>query len=504
MLVRGAFVITDPTQGNNGICRDSAVAVADNGRVAEIDNFDTLKRRYPDAAVEGDATYLVMPGLIDAHCHGNGISHFELGLGYNHLEYWNMSLPSLPKADPYLNNLWCGIKHIRSGCTTIHHMNLMGTWEAVQIPIRAYQDLGIRWAYSLTVKNRNLVTYDDDAFFETLPAGLKESVKDYFSVDEAAVQDRFFDLLERLRSEYHTPEHPLMLGPMGPQWCSAELLTEMKRYADRLGLRIHMHGIQTPYQKESIYRKHGISGVEYLKTFGLLDTNLTLGHGVWVSASDMDLLAAAGCTLTHHASCNLNMRNGLLPVAELLSRGIVVSISIDGKGINDDEDMIQEMRLVEKLHRIAALTPGDPPTVTPAQIIAMGTVNGANVLGLDRICGTLEPGKAADIILVDFTPRPWVHPDLTAYDRFVMQSKAADVKTVIVDGRVVMREGRLLTVDEADVARRLAESMHEIQDPDEKAKAELLLSLRPHVRKFYQGWKGSEDAQPFYRINSRI
>jgi 5-methylthioadenosine/S-adenosylhomocysteine deaminase len=503
MLVHGGFVITDPSLGQSGFQKNAVVAVTEDGKVAQIGSYESLIQQYPDVPVEGGDGSLVMPGLIDAHSHGNGITYFELGLGYNHLESWTLFRPSFPHPDPYLNSIWCGIKHLRSGCTTIHHINEMGTWEEVASPILAYRDLGIRSVFSLSVRDQNLVTYDDDAFMAKLPDHLKRRAKALFMKDPSTIRRQYFDLFRRIRSEFASPGNPIHLGPFGPQWCSAKLLSDMKEEADRQGLRMHMHALQTPYQKLAALRQLGCTAIEFLRKLGVLGPHLTLGHAVWLTESDLDQLQETGCSVTHHASCNLNMRNGIMPLPWFLSKGITVAIGIDDKGINDDDDMLQELRVVEKLHRIADLSFGAPLPVTSDQILAMATINGAKVLGLDTVCGTLEIGKSADITVMNIKPRPWVYPEASPYDRLVMQTKATDVRTVIVEGKVILRDGKILTINEEDMLTALTKSI--VPHKSAEARSDFLRELYPHIADFYKEWKGIPNVfKPYYVVNNRV
>lgn len=492
--------MTDPRRGEDGVLRDAAVSVTEDGTVAEVADYRQLRKRYPEVEVEGGAGFAVVPGMIDAHSHGMGISYFELGAGYDHIESWNMRLPGLRRPDPHLDSTWCGIKHLRSGCTTIHHMG-----GAPGAPIRAYRQLGMRWAFSLTVKDRNLVTYDDDAFSEGLPRELRLRMQSMLMPDSSEVRRAYIEEFRRIRSEYGTEDHPVMLGPMGPQWCSEALLGAVVLEAHDLGARIHMHAIQTPYQREAVRRERGCSPAEYLSDIGFLGPHLTLGHAVWFDEGDLDLLAESGCSVTHHASCNLNMRNGILPLPHLLARGITVAIGVDGKGLNDDEDILQEMTVVEKMHRISDLSFGAPLSVTSEEIVAMATTSGAEVLGLEGIRGTLEPGRAADAAVIDVRPRPWINPDASIADRLVMHARGGDVHTVVVGGQVVMRDREILTLDEEALLEELVESIASEPSQEARVRADLFRDLYPYAAEFYRDWEipPGVPVEPFYPVNRR-
>ncbi len=498
-IVRGRWIVADPSLGEDGIIENGAVAVDDGGSIVEVADATVLRDRYPYADVEGGDGLAVVPGFIDAHSHGMGLSYFDLGLGYDHLESWNLDIPGVHRPDAYLDAIWCGIKHLLSGCTTIHHMG-----DSPDEQVRGYRRLGIRWALSVTVKNLNLLTLDDAAFARTLPGDLRRRMKTQLVPDARALEADYFTRFRAVFEKYHAEHHPVMFGPMGPQWCTRDLLEGIAREAETLGTRIHMHAIQTPYQRESVRRARGTSPARYLEETGVLGPNLTLGHGVWFDEEDWDILAGAGVSVTHHASCNLQMRNGILPLPVLMSRGMTVAIGIDGKGINDDEDMMQEMRMVEKLHRPADFTFDAPPVVSPERILEMATIGGARTLGIDHLVGTLEPGKRADLCTIDMDRGPWVHPGMPVIDRIVMQGKSMDVDAVMVDGRVLVRGGCVVGLDEAALLKELVASIGDRGGSDPEYLA-LLRELRPHVGRFYENWPlpGDGGVRPYYYMNRR-
>ena len=500
-LVRGGYVLVDPSAGRDGVIPGGAVAIHSDGTVASVGTYDALARRFPDAPVEGSSECLVMPGMIDSHSHGSGLSYFELGPGYDHLERWNTIIPTIARPDPYLDTLWCAVKHIRSGCTTIHHMSGRA---GIRKALNAYDQVGIRWACSVTAKDQNLLTYSDETFFTELPPELRQAAEELYCPDRRELHQHYYEDFLSLWDDRHTSVSPIMLGPMGPQWCSTEFLLKMRELADKCGARTHMHAVQTPYQNDSVVRAHGRTSVGYLADLGLLGPDLTIGHGVWMSEKDIELLADANVSITHHPGCNLNMRNGILPLKAILEAGITTAIAIDGKGINDDEDIIAEMRLAEKLHRVADLDPGRPPALTPEMLVEMTTTAPAEILGLRNVCGRLTEGMAADIAVVDLAPDPYMHSGATPQQRLVMQKSRHDVRTVIVNGEVLMRDGVILCIDEEALKKDLVNSLSAPEGPRARDRADLLEALRPHILKHYQGIEPiPESIRPFYPVNRR-
>ncbi|NLY71031.1 MAG: amidohydrolase family protein, partial [Clostridiales bacterium] len=173
-----------------------------------------------------------------------------------------------------------------------------------------------------------------------------------------------------------------------------------------------MHVLQTILQKVYSQKKYGKSLIKHLNEIGLTANNVTYGHAVWLTEEDIEIMAATGTSVTHHASCNLNMRNGISPVIPLINAGVLVAIGLDDKGINDDEDLIQEMRLIHKPHRLSGFH-FTSASLNAVHILKMATVNAAHVIGFSNI-GKLKEVNKADVILVnlDNVLEPWISPDV--------------------------------------------------------------------------------------------
>ena len=187
----------------------------------------------------------------------------------------------------------------------------------------------------------------------------------------------------------------------------------------------------------------------WLDERGLIDEQVALGHAIWVTDRDIDILAARRASITSHPSCNLGMCNGLAPVYEMARRGVNVAMGLDDKTINDDEDAVMELRMLHKLHRVPSYDLTTPP-LSAREVLAMGTLNGARALGFDGYLGALTPGMKADAILVDLDrvlDDPWLTDELDIVEAFLHRAMGSDVATAVIGGRVVMEDRAFLTVD---------------------------------------------------------
>jgi len=264
---------------------------------------------------------------------------------------------------------------------------------------------------------------------------------------------------------------------------------------------VHIHLLETVYQKLFGLRAYGKSALQHLHEIGFLGPDVVCGHSVWVTEEDIEVMRDTGTYVCHNASSNLRLQSGIAPLLRFLAEGIPVAIGTDDTGINDDKDMFQEMRLVLKLHRVPGVD-FTPPT--SQQVLQMATVNGARASGFGDSIGTLEPDKRADLILLDLkhVQEPYLDPELSIVDALIHRARGTDVDTVLVDGEVVMKDRRLTRVDREQFVKELRRSLDRPLTPQEVERKKLGLDLEPHLRRFYSGALGELPA-PHHGYNAR-
>jgi cytosine/adenosine deaminase-related metal-dependent hydrolase len=265
---------------------------------------------------------------------------------------------------------------------------------------------------------------------------------------------------------------------------------------------MHMHLVETAYQKEYAQRRTGMTAVRYLDEMGLLGSNMTLGHGVWVTEADIDRLAETGTMVCHNASSNLRLRSGVAPLNRWTARGVRVALGLDEAGINDDRDMLQEMRLVLRLHRVPGMEDVVP---TCAQVLQMATEHGAMTTGFADTIGTLEVGKAADLVLLNWNriAAPYLDLQTSVVDAVVQRAKTAGVETVLVAGEPILRDGKFTRVNKSQILEELATALRAPRQPAEEQRRALSAAVFPYVKRFYDGWLDEGTRDPFYRPSSR-
>ena len=279
-----------------------------------------------------------------------------------------------------------------------------------------------------------------------------------------------------------------------------------KEYAEKYRTGIHIHLVESFYQKEYGMRRWSKTPVAHLNDLSFLGPEVSCAHSVWLTEGDIELLAGNNTTVCHNASSNLRLKNGIAPVNAMLAKGVNVSVGTDSTAINDDDDMLQEIRLVSKLHREPSIS---APAINSHQALKMATVNAAQPTffkdsdGRGGI-GALEIGKKADMVLLELSSieEPYLDPDINMVDALLYRGKARQVDTVVIDGQVVLKGGRSTKVDKDELLRELKDRFSRPQEPAVLENRAMVQRLQPYVERFYEGWSAG-DGPPYYTYNSR-
>ena len=277
------------------------------------------------------------------------------------------------------------------------------------------------------------------------------------------------------------------------------MLDEIKRLGDALDIPIHSHTLETKLQAVHARQQWGKSVVEYLDGFGLLSPRLAIVHGIWLTDRDIALLAEHGCTVVHNPLSNLKLGSGLCPVRKLLDAGVNVALGTDGLATSDTADLIEAIRAASLIHKPG--THDYAQWVSAGDVFRMATMGGARSSLMEREVGSLEAGKKADIILLDrdawgFIP---VH-DPVRNLAFSVTSEA--VKTVIVDGRVVMRDRVITVFDEGAMRARVREAAERFRRERVPLMREGAQRLEPYIREMY--YRAHGEALPVGETPRRI
>jgi cytosine/adenosine deaminase-related metal-dependent hydrolase len=507
-LIRGKYVISKAVSRTEvELIADGAVFQRD-GKIVEVGPYDDLSSRHQPDEIIGSPDKVVIPGFTNSH-HHVGLTPVQLGSPDLPLELWFVTLAQARSVDVYLDTLYSAFEMIESGITTVQHLHgwragsLGRLVEAADNVIRAYQDVGMRVSYSYLVRDQNRLVYEpDEKFVRRLPAHLQPGLSEWFQQTSLSFEDQitlFEDLYRRYQGAARTK---IQLAPANLHWCSDRALSLLGEYSSKYNVPMHMHVLETAYQKEYARRRTGSTAVRHLGSLGLLSSAMTFGHGVWMNEADLDLAAERGVRVCHNASSNLRLRSGVLPLNPLIARGVRVGLGLDEAGINDDRDMLQELKLVLRLHR----TPGmDEAVPTCAQVFQMATEYGAETTPYRGEIGTLEVGKAADLVLLNWkhVAYPYLDEDTSVVDAIVQRARAAGVETVIVAGEPIYRDRRFTRVNKEEALEELSASLRGPKTAQELQRRQLMREVYPHVKAFYDGYLADQVRDPFYEVSAR-
>lgn len=426
-MSNGTVVTFDAT---SSIIPNGAVAVID-GRIAAVGPAAKLEQAYPAAERIDAEGGLILPGLINAHTHVpmslfRGLAD-DLEL-MEWLEGYIFPAEATHVDEEFVRwgtRLAC-LEMLRGGVTTFVDM-----YYFEQVIAEEADLCGIR-----AVVGETLIDF---------PA------PDNATWDEAVAYTRSF--VETWRDhERITPA----VAPHSAYTVSGEHLVEAQRLAEELDTPLLIHLAEDRAEIERVREATGLSSISYLEELGILSERMLAAHVVWPTPEEIELLAERGVGVAHCPESNMKVAAGVAPVPAMLEAGVAVGIGTDGAGSNNNLDLLDEIDTAAKLHKV---TSGDPTTMSAAEALGLATRGGARAIGLEDEIGSIEAGKRADLIVLSADgphqrPQP---PDENPYSLVVYSSRASDVRTVLVEGRVVVREGRVLTLDEPAIFAKAAE-----------------------------------------------
>jgi 5-methylthioadenosine/S-adenosylhomocysteine deaminase len=377
---------------------------------------------------------LILPGLINGHTHAAMTLFRGLADDLPLMDWLNNYIfPVEGKMDDdfvRVGSLLACAEMIMSGTTTFCDMYLFEEEVA-----RAAKEAGMRCLIGE-------VLYD-------FPSPNYGTVEKGFIYTEA--------LIERWKGD---PLINIAVEPHSLFTCGAELLLKANDLALRKGVPLILHMAETKEEMEETEKRFGKRPAQHLKDLGLLGPHLILDHCVHVSKSEIDLLARHKVSVVHNPESNMKLASGIAPVPEMIARGIKVGLGTDGCASNNNLDLFGEMDMAAKLHKAQRL---DPTVMDAPTLIRMATIDGARALGLGEITGSLEVGKRADLIVIDIN-KPHLTPMYNPYSHLVYAASGHDVRHSIIDGRIVMEDRRLRTLDLEDIIERSKQKSKKVRE----------------------------------------
>jgi 5-methylthioadenosine/S-adenosylhomocysteine deaminase len=406
------------------VIEDGAIAIQ-SGRIVAIGSRADVDAKY-SAADTIDATgKVIVPGLINTHTHVP-MTLFRGLADDMDLQEWLTKYIFPAEAKNVTEDF------VRTGTQ-------LGLAEMIRGGTTTYCDM---------------YYFEDAIADETAKAGVRgvlgETVID-FPVADNKTNAEAMAYVERFVKKWQG--HSLITPAVAPHAAytvSTENLKAVRAFSDRTGAPIVIHVSETRKEVEDIEKKYGARPVSYLNSIGFLSNRVIAAHAVWVNAEEIAVLKRMGVGVAHNPQSNMKLASGVAPVPQMLSEDVAIGLGTDGAASNNDLNMWEEMDTAAKLHKV---TTGDPKVVSALQAFEMATIRGARALHLDSQIGSLETGKRADLCIVDLDDLSQT-PLYNIYSHLVYATKADDVRTVIIEGRVVMRDRRLLTLDENGIKMR--------------------------------------------------
>lgn len=491
--MRGGYVVVSADEAP---IKNGAVLV-ENGKVAAVGPSDDFIGRYPEAAVIGSASDVVIPGLIDAHQHGRGISNIQRGISDCFLEQWLTRLRGLWPVDPYLATSMAAIRLLRTGVTTAMHHFVSGgvipLREEMTACLRAYRDVGLRVTFTFDFRDRHSFVYDDDdAFVRSLPLSLSSAVKMQLPSRVIPLPAQSRDFVREVRAAFESPTMRFAIGPQGPDWASDALLAELVDFADSEGLPLHTHMLETRIQAQASLKTQGMTAVQRFSRFGLLGPQTSLAHMVWVDEADLDVLQKTGTAIVHNPASNLRLRSGIAPVPAMLEHGLSVAIGMDGMSMSDRSDFFEDLRLCASLHFDSS---GNG--LNSDHVWRMLYAGGAKATFWGNRIGTLNPGSHADAVVITLPPSRTaapVDPSWRVLDRVLREGSPESIKATMVGGRVLLENGKVGCADENELMDRIEAQAGQVDRVTLDDRRQLVTQLEDAVVAYYRGlpWKRGE------------
>src|SRR6185503_8272003 len=419
LIIRGGTVVT--MDGSRRVIDDGAVAVK-AGRVVAVDDTADIDRRYAAREVINAAGKVIIPGLINGHTHVP-MTLFRGIADDLDLQEWLTKYIFPAEAKNVTEDF------VRVGTR-------LGLAEMIRSGTTTYCDM---------------YYFEDAIADETSKAGMRgvlgETVIDFPVADNKTYEEGLAYTEKFINKWRGNALIVPAIAPHAPYTVSEEHLKAARALSDKTGAPIVIHISETKREVDDSIKAKGASPVDYLNRIGFLNGRVIAAHVVWPTADELGLLKKLGVGIVHNPQSNMKLASGVAPVPAMLRADLPVGLGTDGAASNNDLNIWEEMDTAAKLHKLISK---DPKVLTAQEAFEMATIRGARALHLEKEIGSIETGKRADLVIVDVDGLNQT-PFYNVYSDLVYAAKAGDVRTVIVEGKVLMRDRRLLTLNEVTI-----------------------------------------------------
>ncbi len=404
------------------VISDGAVAVH-GADIRAVGTFDTISEQYSSENILGGKDTVLMPGLINTHTHAAMV-------------YFRGLADDMPLQDWLEKHIW----------------PVEMKWLTAE-----FVDDAIELACVEMLKS-GVTTYADQYFYQDIAASklvqigmrgvLGSGVIDFPWKDVAQSPEDYFIKAEALIKEWKGSELVTpCVAPHATYTCSPKNYMRAKELADSHDVPLHTHLAETQFEVAECKKRFGKSPVEHLHDIGFLSERVSAAHCVWLTDKEIEILSEKKVGVAHCIESNLKLASGIAPVPKLLNAGVNVAFGTDGAASNNDLSILGEMATAAKIHKAASL---DATVLDSKTALLMATKNGAGLFGLENKIGSIKVGKKADLVLADLN-KPHLVPLYDVYSHITYSMRPSDIHTVMVNGKVVVDNGRLTTIDENEV-----------------------------------------------------
>ena len=413
ILVTNGIVVTMDSE--NRIISSGAVAISGD-RIADIGPMAQFVDCHAKKIIDAKGG-VIMPGLVNTHTHASMTCFRGLADDMELMTWLNDHIfpaeASLDYQKVHAGALLACAEMILSGTTCFADMYLFE--DAVAEAAKA---AGVR-------------------------AVVGEVLYDFPSPCYGPIEQGFRYTENLIQKWKHDPLITVAVEPHSPYLCAPDLLIRAARLSESHNIPLIIHVAETRSEMATIQDRYGKSPIAHLASIGVLSPRLLACHCVMVTEPDIELIAAFDVKVSHNPESNMKLASGIAPVPRLQNAGVCVGLGTDGCTSNNNMDMFSEMDAAAKIHKVNCM---DPTVMSAPTVLKMATIDAARTLGLDAVTGSLETGKKADVIVLD-TSKPHLTPMYNVYSHLVYAAGGHDVTTSVINGRIVMENRQLLTLD---------------------------------------------------------
>ncbi|MHB8135573.1 MAG: amidohydrolase family protein [Anaerolineaceae bacterium] len=443
LIIKNAKIWSDKSQS---YALENASIVIGGGRILEIGNTPELVARHPMVKTWDAAGKLITPGFINTHCHLFQTFIRGLGKDMTFIEWMNRSvrlmMPNMDSESIYLAAMVGCLEAIRTGTTTlVDFMYATAKPNHCDEVLRAFDDCGLRGVLARGLTDVEFLPGS------TVPASTSAPV-------EVSFRDH-----DRLRNLYQAhPRISFILAPSVIWGMTWEGLTSVSQYAKANDSVVTMHLLETLDDDQFSMRNYGLRTTRVLEETGILDTHFMAVHAIQLEEEDFDLFVQYKTSISHNPVANMILGSGVSPICKFVERGIPVSLGTDGAASNDSQSLLEVMKsaaLLQKVHY------RDTALLSARDVFSMATIQGAKAVGMDDQIGSIEVGKRADLLVIDFE-QPNTTPCYNPIASLVYSGNHANIHSVFVEGNLILEDGHFATINEADILKQAQAKAEEI------------------------------------------